>query len=128
MNGMSLRTHSRPLLVCRFSCREPVASGGRAVAAPQQLEGRSVSGSGTEDTGRIGIDIERWSTDEELDSLAGALRRGEAGSLLEVLQQQRRRAGVVLLPGVQAHGARVRERTPRTCSSRARSTRRGDVA
>jgi hypothetical protein len=61
---------------------------------------------------RIDIMIERWSTDKELEDLRGALAKNGADGLLPVLQGMRRRAGVVLIPGVQASGARVRLRRP----------------
>jgi hypothetical protein len=80
---------------------------------PAHLVARSVSVSGPEDTGPIEIYVERWSTDEELDKLLGTLDENGPGELLTVLELQRIRAGVVLMPGVQAHGERVRTRTPK---------------
>ena len=80
---------------------------------PAQFVARAISVSGPEDAGRIDIYVERWSTDEELDKLAGTLKEGGPGELLTVLERQRRRAGVLLMPGVQAHGERVRTRTPK---------------
>src|SRR6266542_6588613 len=80
---------------------------------PAQLVARAISVSGPEDAGRIDIYVERWSTDEELDKLLGTLKEGRPGELLTVLERQRLRAGVVLMPGVQAHGERVRTRTPK---------------
>src|SRR3954468_10060535 len=80
---------------------------------PAHLVARSISVSGPEDTGPIEIYVERWSTDEELDKLLGTLEEGGPGELLTVLERQRVRAGVVLMPGVQAHGERARTRTPK---------------
>jgi hypothetical protein len=80
---------------------------------PAQFVARAISVSGPEDAGRIDIYVERWSTDEELDKLLGTLKEGRPGELLTVLERQRRRAGVLLMPGVQAHGERVRARTPK---------------
>jgi hypothetical protein len=80
---------------------------------PAQFVARAISVSGPEDAGRIDIYVERWSTDEELDTLLGTLKERGPGELLAVLERQRRRAGVLLMPGVQAHGERVRTRTPR---------------
>jgi hypothetical protein len=78
----------------------------------EQLVAEAVSVSGPADAGRIEIFIERWSTDEEMDTLRRPLQQNAASRLLPALQQQRR-AGVVLMPGVQGHGARARTRTPR---------------
>jgi hypothetical protein len=80
---------------------------------PGQFVGRAVSVSSPEDAGRIDIYVERWSTDDELDKLAQSLKEGGPGQLLQVLGSQRLRAGVVLMPGVQGHGERVRSRTPK---------------
>lgn len=114
MNEMSFRTILAPIIgaVLCFAVSPLAGMAGRAPVL-EQFAGRAVGVSGTEDTGPIGIYIERWSSDEELDGLAGALMRGETSRLLQVLQQQRRRAGVLLLPGVQGRGSRVRERTPK---------------
>jgi hypothetical protein len=79
----------------------------------EQLTARAVSVTGPEDAGPIEIYIERWSTDAEVARLHDSLVQGEAGKLLPVLQQQKLRAGVMLMPGVQGHGARARTRTPR---------------
>jgi hypothetical protein len=80
---------------------------------PAQFVARAISVSGPEDAGRIDIYVERWSTDEELDKLLRTLEEGRPSELLTVLEKQRVRAGVVLMPGVQAHGERVRTRTPK---------------
>jgi hypothetical protein len=80
---------------------------------PAHLVARSIGMSGSEDTGRIEIYVERWSTDAELDELLGTLEKGGPGELLDVLERQRVRAAVVLMPGVQGHGERVRTRTPK---------------
>ena len=85
----------------------------RPLGFPAHLVARSISVSGPEDTGRIEIYVERWSTDEELDNLLGTLEKGGPGELLEVLERQRVRAGVVLMPGVQTHGERARMRSPK---------------
>lgn len=79
----------------------------------EQFVARAVSASGPEDAGRIDIYIQRWSTDKELDSLRGTLTESAPGKLLPVLQSLQRRAGVLLMPGVQGLGARSRLRTPR---------------
>jgi hypothetical protein len=78
---------------------------------PARLAARAISASG-EDTGRIDIYVERWSSDEELASVLGALKKGGSRKLLSVVERQQR-AGVLLMPGVQGHGERVRTRTPK---------------
>ncbi len=103
------------LLVGAVSCLAMMSHVGaaRRTDFPAQLVARAISVSGPEDAGRIDIYVERWSTDEELDKLLGTLKEGRPGELLTVLERQRLRAGVVLMPGVQAHGERVRTRTPK---------------
>src|SRR4051812_17629982 len=80
---------------------------------PGQFVGRAISVSSPEDVGPVEIYVERWSTDEELDKLLGTLEKGGPDELQTVLEHQRARAGVVLMPGVQGHGERVRDRTPK---------------
>src|SRR3954464_12526856 len=92
--------------------RSHVGAAGRT-EFPAHLVARSISVYGPEDTGPIEIYVERWSTDEELDNLRGTLGEDGSSELLTVLERQRVRAGVVLMPGVQAHGERVRSRTPK---------------
>jgi hypothetical protein len=108
----SLRFILAPLVaaLCFVVSPQPDVVARGAVLA--QFVGKALSVSGPEDAGRIVIYIERWSTDEELDSLRGTLAEGGPGKLLPILEQ-RRRVGVVLMPGVQAHGARVRTQTPK---------------
>src|SRR3954469_16843174 len=77
---------------------------------PAQFVARAISVSSPEDVGPIEIYVERWSTDDELGKLLGTLREGRPGELRTVLERQRVRAGVVLMPGVQGHGERVRTR------------------
>jgi len=80
---------------------------------PGQFVGRAISVAGDEDAGRIDIYVERWSTAEEFDQLLGAFEKGGPDEFITVLERQRVRAGVVLMPGVQGHGERVRMRTPK---------------
>ncbi len=80
---------------------------------PAHLAARAISVSSPEDVGPIDIYVERWSTDEELHKLLGTLEKGEPSELFTVLEHQRVRAGIVLMPGVQAHGERARIRTPK---------------
>src|SRR5436309_9691386 len=74
---------------------------------PAHLVARSISVSSPEDVGPVEIYVERWSTDDELDKLLGTLQENGPGELFSVLERQRVRAGVVLMPGVQGHGERV---------------------
>jgi hypothetical protein len=80
---------------------------------PGQFVARAISVSSPEDVGPVEIYVERWSTDDELDKLLGTLQQDGPGELLAVLERQQFRAGVVLMPGVQGHGERVRSRTPK---------------
>ena len=89
------------------------ADAARRTTFPAQFAARAVAVSGSEDAGRINIYVERWSTDEEFDQLLKTLKQGGPGKMLTVLEEQRVRAGVVLMPGVQGHGERVRSRTPK---------------
>jgi hypothetical protein len=61
---------------------------------------------------RIDILIERWSTDQERESLATAMSKDGPAGLLSTMQGIRQRAGVLLMPGVQGAGARGRIRRP----------------
>jgi len=88
------------------------AGAARKAEFPAHLAARAISVSGPEDVGPVDIYVERWSTDEEVDKLRGTLKKGPA-EMLTVLERQRLRAGVVLMPGVQGHGERVRSRTPK---------------
>src|SRR5512140_2099960 len=103
------------LLLGAASARLSVSHAGaaRRTDFSAQFAARAVSVSGSEDAGRIDIYVERWSTDEEFDKLLGTLKKGGPGKMLTVLEGQRNRAGIVLMPGVQGHGERVRTRTPK---------------
>src|SRR4051812_48753445 len=96
---------------CLATTSDVGAAGRTGFAA--RFVAKAISVSGPEEAGRIEIYVERWSTDEELDELLGKLEEGGSGELLDVLERQRVRAGVVLMPGVQGHGERVRTRTPK---------------
>jgi hypothetical protein len=61
---------------------------------------------------KIDILVERWSTDKERDELAAAFAKSGPEGLLPALQNMRRRSAVLMHPGVQAQGARVRLRHP----------------
>jgi hypothetical protein len=112
---MGIRRVLIPLLgaaVCMALLFEARAAGHSEFVA--QLEARAVSVSGIDDdAGRVDILIQRWSGDEDLKRLRDALLRGDSPQLLAALHLQPRRVGIVLMPGVQGHGARARTRTPR---------------
>jgi hypothetical protein len=113
MNKITLRGIAT--LVGAVSClatTSDVGAAGRTEFAARFVA-KAISVSGPEEAGHIEIYVERWSTDEELDKLLGMLKKGKPGELLTVLEEQRVRAGVVLMPGVQGHGERVRTRTPK---------------
>jgi hypothetical protein len=117
MNRVSLRPMLVPLMgaaLCLALMPHPGAAQ-RTTPIIEQLTGRSISVEGNDSAGRIDIYIERWSSDEDLAKLRGpALDRSPSSSLLAALQQpQRYTVGVVLMPGVQGHGARARLRTPK---------------
>ena len=88
--------------------RPPITTGA-AVAhytATAPYEGDTGAGA------RIDILIERWSTDQERADLVAGLAAGGPDGMLTKMQSIRRRAGVLLMPGVQGAGARARIRRP----------------
>src|SRR3954465_15380909 len=113
MNKITLRGIAT--LVGAVSCLATMSDAGaaRGTEFAARFVAKAISVSGPEEAGRIEIFVERWATDEELDKLLGMLKEGKRGELLTVLEEQRVRAGVVLMPGVQGHGERVRTRTPK---------------
>jgi len=74
----------------------------------EQFTGEALGASDGERAGRIQIYISQWSSDAEVQRLREPFERADAGSLLSMLHDQHRRAGVVLMPGIQAHGTRSR--------------------
>ena len=114
MERVSLRPILAPLgaaLICLMAMRQAGVAGQTPLV--EELAAKAVSVSSAEDAGRVDIYIERWSNDAELERLRGPLAGGDPAGLLRALQQQRQRVGVLLMPGVQGHGARVRTRTPK---------------
>jgi len=113
-NGGSLERIIVPLVgaaLCMALLSNSKAAGDTSLA--ERFVGQAVSVSGPETAGRIDIYISQWSSDAELQRLREPLQHGDAPTLLSLLHQRQRRAGVLLMPGVQAHGARARTRTPR---------------
>ena len=58
----------------------------------------------------IEIDIERWSTDKEVESLHATMLRGNQAELIHALQKTRPRVGVLRFSGIQTSGDRARTR------------------
>ena len=79
----------------------------------EQFTGEALSVSDSERAGRIQIIIAKWSSNDEVTRLSEPLRNADGESLLAMLHDQHPRIGVVLMPGVQAHGVRARTPTPR---------------
>ena len=91
----------------------PGVHAARTASLVEQFTADAVSASGPERAGRIDIYLEEWSSEAEMARLQQALRQADAATLLSLLHQQKRRVGVLLMPGVQGRGARSRTRTPR---------------
>jgi len=110
-----IRVRAIATLVGTVSCLSMTSHVGAAARTefPARFVARAISVSGPEGAGRIDIYVERWSTDEEVEKLLETLDEDGPGELFTVLERQRVRAGVVLMPGVQGHGERVRTRTPK---------------
>jgi len=110
-----IRVKGIATLVGTVSCLAMTSHAGAAgrTEFPARFVARAISVSGPEGAGRIDIYVERWSTDEEVEKLLETLDEDGPGELFTVLERQRVRAGVVLMPGVQGHGDRVRTRTPK---------------
>lgn len=79
----------------------------------EQFAADAVSVPGGERAGRIQIYISQWSSDAEVQRLGEALKHADGESLLSMLHAEQRRAGVLLMPGIQAHGTRSRTPIPR---------------
>ena len=113
MDRMEFRPILAPLLglaLCFTMSPRPGAAVNQAFVA--HYVARAVDVTEAKDAGRIDVYIERWSTNEERDTLVGALKHGP-DTLLSTLESVRRRAGVLLIPGVHGDGARVRSPRPR---------------
>ena len=115
MNFVTLRPILAPLFgiaICFAASPHPGATV-REMPIAARFVATAVSTAGVVG-GRIDILIEHWSTDEEWDNFRGTLMKSGPGNLLSALQQVRREAGVVLMPGIQGLGARARERKRRS--------------
>jgi hypothetical protein len=85
---------------------------GAAVKNPTVADfvARAVSVSDAKDAGPIEIVIRQWSTEEDLQTLRTTLAEHVSSAMLPVFRQTRPEAGVLLVPGVQTLGERVRHR------------------
>ncbi len=114
MQSLSLRPVLAPVLgvaICLLVSPHPGAA--LRVGPLQRFTARAVSVVDSKDVGPIDILVDHWSNDTERDALQHTFIDKGAEELLPVLHRLHGRAGVVLLPGVQALGTRVRTRTPK---------------
>jgi len=116
MHRLTVRT----VLAITFVGAACLASSPRPEAAPstgavtERFVGRAPSESDPAGSSYIEIVIQRWSTDEERDSLRGTLAKDGPDALLAAVHKVLQRpAGVVLIPGIPGAGARVRTRQAR---------------
>jgi hypothetical protein len=116
MHRLTVRT----VLAITFVGAACLASSPRPEAAPstgavtERFVGRAPSESDPAGSSYIEIVIQRWSTDDERDSLCGTLVKDGPGALLAAVHKVLQRpAGVVLIPGIPGAGARVRTRQAR---------------
>ena len=97
---------------CLASSPRPEATAIGGVS--ERFVGRAPSDSDPAGSSYIEILIQRWSTDDERDSLCGTLVKDGPGALLAAVHRiLQRPAGVVLIPGIPGAGARVRTRQAR---------------
>jgi hypothetical protein len=108
MNLVTLRPILAPLVgaaICFAVSPRPGATARQAMTA--RYVARAVAVADAKDAGPIEIVIQRWSSDDDLQSLRAALVDTASDKLLPVFRA-RPEAGVLLVPGVQALGERVR--------------------
>ena len=114
MQAMTLRPILAPVLglaICLLVGPHPGAA--LRQGPLQRFTARALSVVDSKDVGPIDILVDHWSSDTERDSLQHTFIDKGAEELLPVLHRLHGRAGVVLLPGVQSLGTRVRTRTPK---------------
>jgi hypothetical protein len=110
MNSVSLRPILTPIIgaaICFAATRSGTALKDPTVA---HFAARAVSPSDTKDMGPVEIRITRWSTDEELQDLRSALGETAPKTILPAFRKVRPEAGVLMMPGMQGLGERVRLR------------------
>jgi hypothetical protein len=93
--------------MCLALMPHPSAVGGATVA---QFVARALDTADGKDAGPVEIVIRRWSTDADTETLRKTLVATSADRSMPAFQRPLPEAGVVLVRGVQALGARVRER------------------
>jgi hypothetical protein len=114
MQAMTLRPILAPVLgvvICLLVGPRPGAA--LRDGPLERFSARAVSVVDSKDVGPINILVDHWSSDAERDALQHVFIDQGADKLLPVLHRLHERAGVVLLPGVQSLGTRVRTRTPK---------------
>jgi hypothetical protein len=114
MHALSLRPLLAPVLgalICFLVAPRPGAA--LREGPLQRFSARAVSVADNKDQGPIEILVDHWSSDAERDALRHTFLDQGVETLLPALHRLHGRAGVVLLPGVQALGTRVRTRTPK---------------
>jgi len=114
MHSLNLRPILAPVLgvaICLLVGPHPGAA--LRTGPLQRFGARALSVADGKDHGPIDILVDHWSTDAEFDALQHTFIDHGAEKLLPVLHRLHERAGVVLLPGVQSLGERVRQPTPK---------------
>ena len=114
MHSLNLRPILAPMLgvaICLLVGPHPGAA--LRNGPLQRFSARALSVADGKDHGPIDILVDHWSTDAERDALQHTFIDHGAEKLLPVLHGLHERAGVVLLPGVQSLGERVRQPTPK---------------
>jgi hypothetical protein len=114
MHALSLRPVLAPVLgalICFLVAPRPGAA--LRQGPLQRFSARAVSVVDNKDVGPIDILVDHWSNNTERDALQHAFIDQGVDTLLPMLHRLHGRAGVVLLPGVQSLGTRVRTRTPK---------------
>ena len=80
----------------------------------EQFSGESLSVTDGARNGPVDIIISKWSSDADIALIGEWLQKADGEEMLPLLYEQHPTIGVVLMPGVGAHGARARTRTPRS--------------
>ena len=115
MNRGMIRPILAPLVgaaLCFLLAPRPYAAATATNAFIAHYVARAVDAADNGDDGRIDIYIERWSSSQHRGALVEAMNNGPE-RLLPALESMRIRDGVLLMPGVQAVGPRVRSPRPR---------------
>ena len=118
MNLESLRPILAPLtgaIMClTFMPRPEAATPPSTGATAAQFVARALDPRDAKDAGPVEIVIRRWSTDADVEMLRKTLTANSADSSIPTFQRPLPEAGIVLVPGVQGLGRRVRDRRPLT--------------